>query len=575
MIDKRLFKLVDRSILIRQVIFRLISLLLSIMIWLIFSSELAQLFKERLDTSLIVVVVIAMAVGVKAWLTKILESLTYRASTELRLNIREAVLEKAFRLGKSQNSLSASSLTQLAVDGIEQLEIYYARFLPQLFYCMLASLLIFFMLVIYEAKSALILLVCMPLIPLVIMGVMQIAKRILDKYWSNYTDLGEKFYENLQGLSVLKAYHQDEKKQEEMADNAQRFRKVTMRLLSMQLNSITIMDIISYSGAALGIGLALFAFAQNQVSLTGMFMFILLSAEFFIPMRQLGSLFHVAMNGISACSKLFDYLETPEPEYGVLPGLSAILKKVEISGLNFRYSEADEEEVLKNISLTFHSGRFNAIIGQSGSGKSTFVRVLLNQLQGYEGEIYWNDTELKDLTKKAIHDTAVLVDNQGYLYPVSVRENLNIGNPYVSDEEMWTVLEKVSLADHFQLRGNGLDTVLAENGKNLSGGQRQRLLLARALLSDAQMYIFDEITSGIDLTSEQIILKTIHLLARKKVVIFVSHRLYNIINADQVFVLEGGWVVESGTPLELEHHSNYYKNYFMEEKELLEGGEQG
>ncbi|MCT15249.1 ABC transporter ATP-binding protein/permease [Listeria monocytogenes] len=570
MIDKRLFQLVEKKSLILLILFRVLGLGLMISLWFIFAQQLTQYLEGgSVDWLRLVGIVLLVLVG-KAILTKLAEKQIYQASAELRLSMRRAVMAKAFRLGNSEGQLPASTLTQLTVDGIEQLEIYYSRFLPQLFYCLIASLMIFGSLVGFAWQPAIVLLICMPMIPVVIMAVMKIAKRILSGYWSDYTNLGSKFHENLSGLSILKAYDQDKYKQEEIVSDAERFQKATMSLLSMQLNSITIMDIISYSGAALGIGMSLIMFTNGDISLTGMLMFLLLSAEFFIPMRQLGSLFHVAMNGISACSKLFAYLELKEQVYGEVE-LEKSLEKIEVRDLTFTY-EKEETTALYEVSAIFSKGSFSALVGKSGSGKSTFVRVLLNQLPGYQGEINWNDVPLSDLNGETIRKQGVLVDNHGYLYANSIQENLLIGYSHASETDLWNVLEQVSLADFVRNLPEQLNTLLEENGSNLSGGQRQRLLLARALLREAELYVFDEITSGVDLESEKIILGVLQKLAQEKIVLFISHRLYNVLAADQVLVFEAGKLVEVASPEQLQQESYYFKNYFLEEEALLKGG---
>lgn len=408
------------------------------------------------------------------------------------------------------------------------------------------------------------------MIPVVIMAVMKIAKRILSGYWSDYTNLGTKFHENLNGLSILKAYDQDKYKQEEIVSDSERFRKATMSLLSMQLNSITIMDIISYSGAALGIGISLIMFTNGNISLTGMLMFLLLSAEFFIPMRQLGSLFHVAMNGISACSRLFAYIELPEQVWGS-EKIDKPLEKINAQNITFTY-EKGKAEALQGISANFSKGSFSALVGKSGSGKSTFARVLLNQLPNYQGNIVWNDLSLANLDGDTIRKQGILVDNHGYLYANSIQENLLIASPEASQADLWHVLEQVSLAEFVRKLPKQLEESLEENGSNLSGGQRQRLLLARALLQKAELYIFDEITSGVDLESEKIILGVLQELAKEKIVLFISHRLYNVLDADQVLVFEAGKLVEVASPEHLQRSSNYFKNYFLEEEALLKGG---
>ncbi|EKZ4845996.1 ABC transporter ATP-binding protein/permease [Listeria monocytogenes] len=570
MIDKRLFQLVEKKSLILLILFRVLGLGLMISLWFIFAQQLTQYLEGGSVDWLRLVGIVLLVLAFKAILTKLAEKQIYQASAELRLSMRRAVMAKAFRLGNSEGQLPASTLTQLTVDGIEQLEIYYSRFLPQLFYCLIASLMIFGSLVGFAWQPAIVLLICMPMIPVVIMAVMKIAKRILSGYWSDYTNLGSKFHENLSGLSILKAYDQDKCKQEEIVSDAERFRKATMSLLSMQLNSITIMDIISYSGAALGIGMSLIMFTNGDISLTGMLMFLLLSAEFFIPMRQLGSLFHVAMNGISACSKLFAYLELKEQVYGEVE-LEKSLEKIEVQDLTFTY-EKEKTAALHEVSASFNQGSFSALVGKSGSGKSTFVRVLLNQLPGYQGEINWNDVPLSDLNGETIRKQGVLVDNHGYLYANSIQENLLIGNSHASETDLWNVLEQVSLADFVRNLPEQLNTLLEENGSNLSGGQRQRLLLARALLREAELYVFDEITSGVDLESEKIILGVLQKLAQEKIVLFISHRLYNVLAADQVLVFEAGKLVEVASPEQLQQESYYFKNYFLEEEALLKGG---
>lgn len=570
MIDKRLFQLVEKKPLILLILFRTIHLGLMITLWFIFAQQLTNyLDGQRIDIYYLVGTVALVLMG-KSVLTKLMEKQTYKASAELRLSMRRAVMAKAFRLGNNEGQLKASTLTQLAVDGIEQLEIYYARFLPQLFYCLIASLMIFGSLVGFAWQPAVVLLICMPMIPVVIMAVMKMAKKILSGYWSDYTNLGAKFHENLSGFSILKAYDQDKYKQDEIATDAERFRKVTMSLLSMQLNSITIMDIISYSGAALGIGIALIAYTNEAISTVGVLMFLLLSAEFFIPMRQLGSLFHVAMNGISACSKLFAYLELEEHLYGTKE-INAPLKIIEARELGYTYNK-ENLPTLQKITASFSRGSFSALVGKSGSGKSTFARVLLQQLTGYQGEISWNNLALKDLSEETIREQSLMVDHHGYLYADSIRANLIMGNKQISDADLWAVLKRVCLADFVKELPEQLAETLQENGSNLSGGQRQRLILARALLREAEFYVFDEITSGVDLESEKIILAVIQKLAKEKIVLFISHRLYNVLEADQVLVFESGKLVEIGKPTQLQQDSSYFKNYFSEESQLLKGG---
>lgn len=569
MIDKRLFKLVDFKPITLIVFFRLLQLLCSIGIWLIVSTALAQLIQHRtLLHPWLDLVGIGLFYLAKNLLNRLTEAQTYDASAALRLDLREQVLQKAIRLGRNKEQLPATTLTQLSVDGIDQLEIYYGRFLPQLFYCVFASLLLFFILLFFAWQPALVLFLGIPLIPLTIMMVMKIAKKVLARYWGRYTNLGQKFYENLEGFSVIAAFDLEEEKEKEMVDAAEKFREITMKLLSMQLNSITIMDLISYGGAGLGIGVALKTYASGNLSLAGMIVFILLSAEVFIPMRQLGSLFHVAMNGISATGRLLDYLAQPEALHGK-ETLTAPLAKVACRALSFGY---EKDKVLEDISLALEKGKFQAFVGESGSGKSTLAQVLLGNLHGYQGTLTWNEKKIDTLTDEAIRQKAILVDEQAYLYATTIKDNLLLAKPNATTEELWQVLEKTGLkAEVLQMPGQ-LEMKLQENGTNLSGGQRQRVLISQALLRDADFYVFDEVTSGVDLASEKLILQTIQRLAKEKLVLFVSHRLYNVEKADQIYVIAAGKIVQAGNAAKLRQEKGFYQQYFMMEEKVLGGG---
>lgn len=581
MIDKRLFEFTDKKPLILLVAFRLGQLGLSIGMWLLLAWSVSGLMTGNLPQQgpWFLAGGILMGVAGKALLHYLMEQQLFDSSARLRLSLRQQVMEKAFRLGDSEDQLAPSVLSQLAVDSIEQIEIYYARFLPQLFYCLLASLIIFFTLLQFAWQPAVVLLIGIPLIPIVIMAVMKIAKKILSKYWGDYTNLGTRFYENLQGFRVLKAFDYDEIKEKEMVKEAEGFRKITMSLLSMQLNSITIMDLISYGGAGLGIGFALKAYAARQTDLLGLLVFLLLSAEVFIPMRQLGSLFHVAMNGISGVSRLFKYLELPEQVYGDETLAEPL---TEIRGVGLQFSYDGQQPAVSAIDLTLTKGSFTAFVGGSGSGKSTLGRLLAGRFGNWQGELLWNGRELTAFTRATLRDKAVIIDSHTYLYPMTIKENLLLGlseagrtelsaNPIELEARLWQALEQVSLAAEVQKMPQQLETPLTENGDNLSGGQRQRLLVAQGLLREADFYLFDEITSGVDAVSEEQLLLTIRQLAKDKVVLFISHRLYNVLAADRVFVLNNGLLQEQGTPTQLQEAAGFFKDYFAQEQAVLGG----
>lgn len=585
MIDKRLFEFTDKKPLILLVAFRLGQLCLSIGMWLLFAWGVSGLLAGDLSQQGPWLVAGGIFAGVagKAALHYLMEQQLFDSSARLRLTLRQQVMEKAFRLGDSEGQLAPSVLSQLAVDGIEQVEIYYARFLPQLFYCLLASLVIFLTLLQFAWQPAVLLLAGIPLIPIVIMAVMKIAKKILSKYWGDYTNLGTRFYENLQGFRVLKAFDYDGIKEKEMVTEAEGFRKITMSLLSMQLNSITIMDLISYGGAGLGIGFALKAYGAAQTDLMGLLVFLFLSAEVFIPMRQLGSLFHVAMNGISAVSRLFEYLELPEQIYGS-ESLAEPLAEIRVEQLQFSYD--GQQQALSGIDLTLKKGSFTAFVGSSGSGKSTLGRLLAGRFGTWRGNLLWNGRPLGDFTRETLREKAVIIDSHAYLYPTTIRENLLLGLPETLrtaapsaqaaaqidlEARLWRALEQVSLAAEVKGLPQQLDTPLTENGGNLSGGQRQRLLVAQGLLREADFYLFDEITSGVDAVSEEQLLTTIRQLAKDKLVLFISHRLYNVLAADQVYVLNKGSLQEQGSPAELQASEGFFKDYFAKEQAVLGG----
>ena len=449
------------------------------------------------------------------------------------------------------------------VEGVDQLETYFGAYLPQFFYAMLAPLTLFAVLSTVSLLSAAVLLVCVPLIPAAIVAVQRWAKKLLGKYWGQYTALGDTFLENLQGLTTLKIYQADEFKQREMNEQAESFRKITMKVLTMQLNSITIMDLIAYGGAALGVILSATQLAAGRVSLAGCLLIILLSADFFIPMRLLGSYFHIAMNGMAASDKIFRLLDLPQPARGG----SDVPANCSISCRGLRFSYEEDREILHGIDLDFPAGSFTAIVGESGCGKSTVSSVLMGRNRGYSGSVTAGGVELSDLREQSLMENFTYISHKSYLFKGTIRSNLLMGRPDADDAEFWAVLEQVNLAAF--LRGeNGLDTRLAERASNLSGGQCQRLALARALLHDSQVYIFDEATSNIDVESENEIMREIHALAESKTVILISHRLANVAGADRIYVLDGGSVAECGTHRELLGKNGAYARLWNAQAEL-------
>ena len=498
--------------------------------------------------------------------------MSYLSSKAVKKTLRERIYEKLLRLGASYNEqVKTSEVVQVAVEGVDQLETYFGAYLPQFFYAMLAPLTLFVVLCFVNVPAAIVLLVCVPLIPVAIAAVQTWAKKLLSKYWGQYTALGDTFLENLQGLTTLKIYQADEFKNKEMNAEAEKFRKITMKVLTMQLNSITIMDLIAYGGAALGVIMAVTQYMGNHVSLAGCLLIILLAADFFLPMRQLGSFFHIAMNGMAASDKIFRLLDLPEHKQEVSVSFPS-QHDIACSGLRFSYEP--DREILHGVDLQFPQGSFTALVGESGCGKSTIAAILMGRNRGYTGSVAIGGVELKDVNENSLLRNITYVSHQSYLFKGTVRDNLLMGKPSASDDELWAVLERVNLAGFLKAE-QGLDTPLLEKATNLSGGQCQRLALARALLHDSPVYIFDEATSNIDVESENDIMAEIHRLARGKTVILISHRLANVVHADNIYVPDGGNIAEHGSHKELLQNHGLYERLWNAQQALENYGKDG
>lgn len=511
---------------------------------------------------------IAVAVAfmiAKAVCDRLSAGVSYQASEEVKLRLRGKIFEKILALGTSyRDKTSTAELLQLSVEGVEQLEIYYGRYLPQLFYSLLAPLTLFVVLSQVSLKSAAILLVCVPLIPISIVLVQKIAKKLLKKYWGVYTQLGDSFLENLQGLTTLKIYKSDGYASDKMDREAENFRKITMRVLVMQLNSISVMDIVAYAGAGAGIICALLQFSAGNLQLAEMIIIVLLAAEFFIPLRLLGSFFHIAMNGMAASDKIFAFLKTDTEKNR---GTQNIEGGVDITIRNLGFAYDKDRKILDGVSMDIHSGQFVSLVGLSGSGKSTIAALIAGKFSGYEGDIKISGKDLNDISEVSLMDSIVTVGYNSFIFGGSVRENLTMAKKDASESEMISVLQKVKLWDFLQ-KENGLDTKITEQGSNLSGGQRQRLALARALLKDAEMYIFDEASSNIDVESEKVIMDMIKNLAKSKTVLSISHRMANAVDSDVIYVIENGKIIEKGNHLSLLKDKGRYAEIYTKQEEM-------
>lgn len=504
---------------------------------------------------------------------KMIVRCTYLSSVDVKRILREKIYEKMLKLGASYNEQVASSeVVQVSTEGVEQLETYFGKYLPQLFYSLLAPITLFVILSRVSFKASVVLLICVPLIPISIVVVQKIAKKLLNKYWSVYTGLGDSFLENLQGLTTLKIYQADQKKADEMDEESQRFRKITMKVLTMQLNSTSVMDIVAYGGAAVGMAVALSEYLKGNVSIAGVICIVLLASEFFLPLRLLGSYFHIAMNGMAASDKIFKILDLEENMNGEIC-LSDGPLNIEMHDVHFSYEE--DREILKGIDLNLPVGSFISLVGESGCGKSTIAGILSGKNRNYTGSVKIQGYELSEINESDLMEHVVLVRHNSYLFKGTVEENLRMAKADATKEEMESVLEKVNLWGFLNTQ-SGLQTQLLEKASNLSGGQCQRLVIARALLKEnSQIYIFDEATSNIDIESEEIIMDVIHELAKVKTVLLISHRLANVVSSNQIYFMKDGEIQESGTHEELIQMNGAYKQLYESQMKLEQYGQGG
>ena len=570
MFEKRLFSLVPQATpyILASVLFKWIALMANITVmWVL--ARILGVVTGGLPTTLAVdaltqaALPLAAAIIVRAASIYLAQRAGDKAAFEAVRRVRSLVYDKLTALGPSYTeTVPTAEAVQTSVEGATQLQVYFGGYLPQLFFAGLAPITLFVLLVGQAGLPAALLLACVPVIPVSIMMVMRNAKKIGAEYWGSYVDLGGMFLEAVQGLTTLKVYQADRDWHERINAESERFRGATMRLLVMQLRSICVMDLVVYMGAALGIIVAALQLASGKISFESAFLIVFLSQEFFLPMRRLGSLFHTAMNGMAASRRMFSILDTPEPERGnaELDGLVDI----ELSGVGYAYGD---RTVLDGADATIARGSLVALVGESGGGKSTLAGIISGRKDAYRGSVRIGGIELRDATATSLMRAVTLVPTNGYLFAGTLRENLLLAKPDATDAELLHALDRTRVAAFVQANG-GLDMTINEGGTNLSGGQRQRVCMARALLHDSPIYVFDEATSNVDAASEAAIGEVIASLAGDHTVIVVAHRLSTIVDADQILVLERGRIAERGTHDELLADAGVYARMWNSQEQL-------
>ncbi len=548
-----------------SVVWRTINLVFTVFASLCFAYILSVIFlpERNIKFNLIALFLVLISLIFRYISQRRIAHFGYMASKEIRIKFRERIYNKYLELGgNSPEGFTKSKISQLAVEGVEQMELYFSQYLPQLYYSMISIVFVFLVTLFLNKVTAMVLLLWSPLIPILLVFLHKVAGKKMQSYWKDYMGIGDVFLENLRGLTTLKIYSSDAFKAEEMDKESEKFRKSTMRVLMMQLNSIALMDILAYGGAVIGIIVMFTQFAKDEVSIFSCIAIILLSVEYFLPLRSLGSLFHITMNGKMAGAIIENFLNTPVEESSNRT-LSS-LKDIEVKNLSFSYGE---REVLKDIDFKIREKDFIGVVGESGSGKTTIANILSKNKLGYNGSILFEGIELSDLSREEIYRWITIVGSNAHIFSGTVRENLLMGNSFASEEDMWDVLKKVDLYETFKSK-EGLDTILYEESQNISGGQKQRLAIARALLKDSPVYIFDEATANIDVDSELKVLEIIYELKKTKTVIFITHRIKNVSLADNILVLSKGSLIETGTHSDLISKDGVYSNMYRKQEEI-------
>lgn len=566
MIDKELFKLIggNKKYIFTAVLTQVIGLVANVAVtgsvcYAVYLLTVSAAYSEFVYPLIGAV----LGIAIRYICSRLTGEIKDKLGRQVKKDLRERVYDKIVKLGvRTTDGMSMAGLTQVAVEGVEQLDLYYSSYLPQFFFAMIAPVVLFLICVRIDWRTSLVLIACVPLIPVSIVAVSRYAKKIFAKYWGKYTSMGDKFLDSVQGLKELKIFMADEKQHQRINESAEEFRVITMKVLVMQLASTTIMDLVAYGGAGAGIALAICGTAFWGLNPIAALFLCLVAVEFFLPLRAFGSAFHVAMNGASAGKKIISLLNAPDPEWGEK---SVGGKEIKLTDVTFSYD--GKRDVLKNVSMTFPEKGMTAIVGESGCGKSTVVNMLVGAFRPQSGEVTVGGKQLEKLSRENWYSHLSAVSYNTYIFNESVRDNFKLAKESVTDEEIYSALEKVNLKEFISENG-GLDKVITEDANNISGGQKQRLALAVALLSDKDIYVFDEATSNIDIDSEGIIMKNIKAISENKSVIVISHRLANVVTSDNIYYMEDGEVRECGSHESLMSAKQGYARLYNAQKTL-------
>lgn len=557
----------NKILVVGMVITQWLSLLANVLLIYTMSDFIMKVFNRQVESKDIYILAITAitVMAVRTVMNSFNSSLSFKASTGVKKRLRQMIFEKLMRLGSGyKEKLQTAEAVQITTEGVEQLEIYFAKYIPQFFYSLLAPLTLFLIVGRMSLKVAVVLLICVPLIPVSIVAVQKFAKKMLSKYWGTYTELGDSFLESIQALTTLKIYQADERYAKKMDDEAEKFRKITMKVLIMQLNSVSIMDMIAYGGAALGIILTVLEWQAAGINLAQSIFIIMVSAEFFLPLRLLGSFFHIAMNGNAAADKIFKLLDCEE----IQDTENVNWNMGDIVCENVSYTYPDKEDaVLRNVSFNIPQNELTAIVGESGCGKSTFVSLLMKERRDYTGKITIGGNELNEISGDMLRRHITRISHDAYIFYGTLYDNLKMGNPAADRKQMEEALRLVDMYDTVSEKG-GLDMAIEEKGANLSGGQKQRIAMARAILHDSDVYVFDEATSNVDVESENKIMEVVDKLSKTKTVIVIYHRLANVKNADNIIVLKDGIICEQGNHNLLIEKNGHYARLYNTQKKL-------